>query len=961
MKAGRLVLIVVGIAFHLTYLWSIFDIYFVSPLVHGMGQYKSIAKPPAKRLFLIVGDGLRADTTFAKIAYNSTEEPRFLAPYLRSIVLNNGTYGVSHTRMPTESRPGHVAMIAGFYEDVSAVTKGWKENPVDFDSVLNQSSHTYSFGSPDILPMFAQGASDSNRIDTWMYGHEFEDFTKSSIELDAFVFKHLDELFYNSTINETLNQEIRQDQVIFFLHLLGCDTAGHSYRPYSKEYYDNVEYIDKKVSELVPKVEEFFGDKETAFIFTADHGMSALGSHGDGHPNNTRTPLIAFGKGVNKPIIDYNLPKFVEVEESTGISDTADWDLDHVKRNDVKQADIASLMSYLVGINYASNSVGKLPLDYIDTDNLTKLKALYNNALGFVEQYLVKEFEVSNSQFNFKHFKHFQEKPIKKYQQEIEELIEKIANTEDENSSLDFELQGIKIAEELMTMSLEGLTYLQTYNWQLLRSVVTLGFLGWILYSFMVFLNLYVLHYSENSDHGDIKSSYSALILFYAAGTGLNTLFYIQKSPVMYYIYGSFPVFFWQQLFSKRRILVDGVQHFFANTSIVKRGLYFVSIVGIFECITYGFFNRKIFSLLFVVLSIYPFAIGGSSFLQSLSFAINCLYMTGFTWSDAIKTESLLEINAAAVLLIIVCVVGFYKINKMNLGTKNELHSYTKSLLGGQILLIIGSFIATNISIRSLQARTGLPLFSQVLGWLVVVISLFFMPLLHSYKPNKDLKLRLLIIFLTFAPLFLILTISFELLFYVGYSVLILQWIEIETNYKKNNELSLAKKDKASNGENWLQILRISVIGFFLAQIAFFGTGNIASISSFSLESVYRLIPVFDPFSMGALLMIKLIVPYVLLSAGLGILNVCLDIKTFTISTLIISISDLLSLNFFFLVKTEGSWLDIGMTISNYCIAILASLFIILLEFFSQIVLKGVEINGWDNDPKEAKQQNPKN
>ena len=47
-------------------------------------------------------------------------------------------------------------MLAGLYEDPSAITAGWSDNPVEFDHVLNRSSNGWAWGSTDIVPMFAR-------------------------------------------------------------------------------------------------------------------------------------------------------------------------------------------------------------------------------------------------------------------------------------------------------------------------------------------------------------------------------------------------------------------------------------------------------------------------------------------------------------------------------------------------------------------------------------------------------------------------------------------------------------------------------------------------------------------------------------------------------------------------------------------------------------------------------------
>jgi phosphatidylinositol glycan class N len=711
----------IAVVFHLVYIYSIFDIYFVSPIVSGMQLFPTRpaeSKPPADRLVLFVGDGLRADKTFQSHPepYPTSEAdlaPRPLAPFLRSRVLEHGTFGVSHTRVPTESRPGHVALIAGLYEDVSAVMTGWKLNPVNFDSVFNRSRHTWSWGSPDILPMFEQGAVPG-RVDADSYAADFEDFSADATALDYWVFERVKALFQSGKEDETLGQELRQDKNVFFLHLLGLDTTGHAYRPYSKEYLHNLKVVDQGVQEITQLIEDFYGDGRTAFVFTADHGMSDWGSHGDGHPDNTRTPLIAWGSGVAQPEV-------YREETAPGHDQySADWDLNGIRRHDVAQADVAALMAYLVGVEFPANSVGELPLSFLSADIKEKAEAYLVNAQTILEQYRIKEEQKKASELRYRPYKAFSEgHSAEQRVRDIRKLIETGRYEE-----------AIEETAVLIKIGLQGLRYLQTYDWLFLRALVTVGYLGWITYALTTVLDLHVLHSRVKPERSPAAVAAAAAVL-----VALYASFLVSKSPATYYAYAFFPAFFWEEVYARRNSLRQGRKELFGHIqsggSLASLAFNSAIYVAVIESLAVGYIYREILTGLFVIGAFWPAAYG-LSFLQNhivlaATWFLSCLAMSTFTLLPAMKVESVPLVLLGGALMVVIGVVyllfedfilaDFSSAMKL---PKQRGNQTTRTVVGVQIGLTCLAMLVTRSSALSLQAKQGLPLGNQVTGWIVL-------------------------------------------------------------------------------------------------------------------------------------------------------------------------------------------------------------------------------------------------
>lgn len=382
------------------------------------------------------------------------------------------------------------------------------------------------------------------------------------------------QFFHEAARNASLNDALRENQNVFFLHLLGLDTAGHAYRPYSKEYLHNIKVVDQGVEEITKLIEDFYADGKTAFVFTADHGMTDWGSHGDGHPDNTRTPLIAWGSGVAKPNV-------TESGTASGHEDgfSADWGLDHVQRHDVEQADIAALMAYLAGLEFPVNSVGELPLSYLARDLKEKAEAAFANVKGVLEMYRIKEERKRKIELRYRPFP-----PLGGGEHSVHHRMAEIRSAIDERQ---FSI-AIAKSQELLHLGLDGLRYLQTYDWLFLRALVTIGYLGWVAFAFTTVMDLHVVREETRSSRTRVSNA-----VFGAIVSLFFSFLWIRKAPITFYAYALFPLIFWEGVFARKEALVKGSQALFdvmrSKNDIIALGIKAFAFTGLLEALVSPF------------------------------------------------------------------------------------------------------------------------------------------------------------------------------------------------------------------------------------------------------------------------------------------------------------------------------------------------------------------------------------
>ena len=658
------------------------------------------------------------------------------------------------------------------------------------------------------------------------YANSFEDFSANDLtKLDRWVFDKVESFFNAAREDVDLQLKLRQDKVVLFLHLLGLDTNGHRNKPGSKEYADNIRVVDEGVKRIVEVVDRYWrNDGRTAFIFTADHGMTDWGSHGAGMAHETETPLLAWGAGVRRA---RNISAGGESAKYP-----ATWLLPPTERDDVEQADIAPLMSVLLGAAIPRNSVGKLPSGYLDMHPEHKIEAAVTVAKQMNEQLRSLRDRYTDARIH----KPFPNLGAGAFEEKMERIGLHVRAGK--------YTEAQRLADGLFADALSGVEYYQRYFRLQLFVAVSASYVGLIVLIAVKLLKDFTPFGSgrgQGTGHRDAWRLHAATCL---TAVVLVIVSVSQNAPPHYLLYFLCPVAIWNMALRDAAALT-------AVRIRQEHVLMFLLLLACLEVTVVSFFRRQALSAVIVTVAVALLLIrpSRSAWIKHLWMAFNvCLCL--FTFQPSVgKDRSNLLVFAGSVVSAVAFAIAL-SLSSSGGGSGVPLSSVilpSYLVLGGACVWLASS-PAPLVPIAAVHLAS----------WFMFLTAV---PAAIAFTRAAVLP-RLVALCMALQVCYILLSLSYEGLFLLCLMATLGTFLVMEhaASYLSHQPLSVLLVEPADARERNIVEFKdvLTAFGFLhFSVVSFFGTGNIASLNSFDPRSIACLVSIFSPFLMGGLLLFK--------------------------------------------------------------------------------------------------------
>jgi Phosphatidylinositolglycan class N (PIG-N) len=302
----------------------------------------------------------------------------------------------------------------------------------------------------------------------------------------------------------------------------------------------------------------------------------------------------------------------------------------------------------------------------------------------------------------------------------------------------------------------------------MLSSIVIIGYAGWITYVVLLLLNDELRNNSDTATPIVWRPVASVQAV-------LSTLLVLERHALLYHLYCVFAVFFWAEIWRRRRTL----QRLYASVSgheQMRRRLVDVGFaMAVLHLLVLTFYVRAMLSLACLLIALWTLRGEGAAERkrgrEHILLVLCCVTLAVFPLLPPDAGEQLSVVLLASLLSAAFVV---YQLHSLQCAAPSVVWVL------GALPLLAGALVA--YTSWSLSSGAGLPLCNQVLSWLLLVGSLGALPLASQWLYVRKVDARngpilLCAVFALTVTAYLLLSVAYESVFLVVLVITLRVWL----------------------------------------------------------------------------------------------------------------------------------------------------------------------------------------